>query len=769
MDRPPAAKRRRLSMACNICRQRKVKCDAEYPKCRNCRIRNQICVTTDPQRPGLPGVREWLEIPDKVNGNVPTQYDGLQKETGCPQNDSNSPLNPSSQQQPQSQEGQQPSPSVQGSLAGEKVDELSPVHHPFDTSLNVERGTNRMKVLGGSSSQCLAKSLDVYFEAARLKPVSAAFRHGMRHAEELDIPLTLSLPSLPDRDARSRYASIYLARIHPVYPIFSSSGFRESMEQLTTVTDYKHLPRDNVPVLVLVYLVMGLGSDEDAQSVTEVGQKYLQAAAGLVSHLIAIPYLPTVQALLLLTLMYRGRNQEGLAWQTLGMAIRIAYTLGIHRPQTGHALSTSSNSHDERHLPTQIWAVCCCLERMMQLGCGRPSSISIEHVNPVGSLTGHSPYLQWNLELAEYQGSISQHIYNYNPGSRNVRQILLDTARLDRLLLSWANIIPPELRPGNDIFCPEEEYHMAAYLSIQFHETLIALHRAALIAPTANFDAEIQKHCSDEPSKFRMRNGESICVNSARAIAKLSIELSERGTASRLITVGSSLLACIVLAIYLMKNLKSRLQIMDLELLKLCLENCTQQLARCNSDPRLMEGLAAMYDQIVTHHRISSTSIERKHPLATTHQSDQPPQKASTWLPRNNNNSQSSSSNIAVSQNPSSNPIVHSFLTPATYDGNAPTMNHMGHAVYSEDAHAVSRTLDPAQKGPLFDYLSAAGKDHPSNQQGDTTLHDSGSLINHLASSGDGSNDIDRLFPFEGYNVEDLWNWMLCYEGPQPA
>ncbi|KNG90580.1 hypothetical protein ANOM_001516 [Aspergillus nomiae NRRL 13137] len=757
MDRPPPAKRPRLSMACNICRQRKVKCDAEYPKCRNCRIRNQICVTTDPQRPGVPGVREWLEMPEKINGNTGTQCDGLQKEPTCRQNDQTSPPNTSPQQQPQSQEGQ-PSPSVGDNLADEKVNEFSPVHQPFDTSLNVERGTNRMKILGGSSSQCLAKSLDVYFEAARLKPVSASFGHGMRHAEELDMPLTLSLPGLPGRDCRDRYARIYLARIHPTYPIFSPNGFRESMEQLSTVADYTHLPRDNVPILVLVYLVMGLGSDEEAQSVTEVGEKYLQAAAGLVSHLVAIPYLPTVQALLLLTLMYRGRNQEGLAWQTLGMAIRIAYTLGIHRPQTGSALSTSHSTPDERHLPSQIWAVCCCLERMMQLQCGRPASISAEHLSTIGSLTCQSPYLQWSLGLAEYQGNISQHIYNYHPGSRNVRQILLDTARLDRLLLSWANVIPPELRPGNDIFCPDEEYHMAAYLSIQFHETLITLHRAALIAPTANFDREIEKHCADEPSKFRMRNGESICVNSARAIAKLSIELSERGTASRLIPVGPSLLACIVLAIYLMKNPRSRLQTMDLELLKLCLENCRQQLARCNSDPRFMEGLAAMYDQIVAHHRVVSTSAERRHTLATTYQSDQHPHKASTWPPRNHNQ-QHTASNIAISQNPSNYTIPHSFLTPATYD-DAPAMNNIGHASCSEEAHAA--------RAPLFDYLPTTGKDQPHNQ-GDAGLHDTGSLIDQLTSSGDGSNEVDRLFPFEGYNVEDLWNWMLYFDGPQSA
>lgn len=50
----------RLALACNQCRKRKVRCDAQHPKCRNCSIRGDVCETSDPRKPGnFPAVRRW--------------------------------------------------------------------------------------------------------------------------------------------------------------------------------------------------------------------------------------------------------------------------------------------------------------------------------------------------------------------------------------------------------------------------------------------------------------------------------------------------------------------------------------------------------------------------------------------------------------------------------------------------------------------------------------------------------------------------------------
>jgi hypothetical protein len=97
---------------------------------------------------------------------------------------------------------------------------------------------------------------------------------------------------------------------------------------------------------------------------------------------------------------------------------------------------------------------------------------------------------------------------------------------------------------------------------------MIALRRAALVAPEAKMEKEVMKHCAEDPSRFQLANGESVCVNSARAIAKLSIELQDRGTDSCLILASTAVLACIALAIYLMKHPTSRLRAIDIQLLK---------------------------------------------------------------------------------------------------------------------------------------------------------------------------------------------------------
>ncbi|KAL4863073.1 hypothetical protein BDV12DRAFT_206826 [Aspergillus spectabilis] len=749
MDRPPPTKRPRLSMACNICRQRKVKCDAEYPKCRNCRVRNQVCLTTDPQRPSCPGVREWLEVPDKplstaatTEQNIPEE--GVQRTAPVPEQHAQTSGLPIDEE---------------AEIGAEN--EVSPVRQPFDTSVNTEQGTNRTKILGGSSSQCLAKSLDVYFKAARLKPISGLFRHGMRHAEELDLALALMLPDLPDPDRRERFLSVYRSRVHPLYPIFNLSIISGSIEQLAELSNFKTLSRDDVPLLVSAYLIMGVGMDEEAQCPTEEGERYLHAAASLLAHIIVVPYLPAVQALLLLTIAYRGHNQEGLAWQTLGIAIRIAYTLGIHRPSSSKL--PRDNTSPNQELQTRIWAVCCCFEKLMHLASGWPTLIPEDLMtNPSTFISTEDRFLRWHLGLAAYQGNISHHLYSYRPSTRSVRQILVDTARLDRGLLSWANQIPSELRPGNDIICSNDEFHIIAFLSIEYHGAMIALHRAALIAPKHKIEEEVMKHCPEDPSRYRLANGESVCVNSARAIAKLSIELQDRGSDSCLIPAGTAGLACIALAIYLMKHPASRLQAIDMQLLKACLAYSSTRFAQCNIDPRYIEGLAVIYEQLQVRLEGQATmesifgSPMRRQDSFNHHGTGAPLATGTTGKQTTNGHS------IGHLPTPSSyepaTPVAAGFDSERIIPGT-------GTASASCRAHSFSHPVSGRRIGIHNDWTQPAHHEHthniPLDQTGDTYLN---------GISGANPSDIPgnvEVFPFEGFNVEDLWNWMLYFDSPR--
>ncbi|KAI7977695.1 hypothetical protein EIK77_010286 [Talaromyces pinophilus] len=570
----PRPTKKRLSMACNSCRLRKVKCDADYPRCRNCRVRDEVCATSDPRRPGEPVVREWIvtEKSNKSDTNRPTVY-----ASPTPS------LQQQSFQQAQVSEirtehsvalGAQNDqiPSAKSDHSGHTNIHESPVHQPFHVSSNTDPELNRTKIVGGSSSQCLAKSLDVYLKSVHRKPVSDLFKYGMKYAEEFDIPLEVSLPPLPDSSRLHGCLSTFFDRIHPLYPLFNVESFHVLVNQIVEMRGgLKTMPRDQIPWLAIVYLAVSIGADEQARGISSEGTLYLQAASSLIGHVTSVPYLPAVQAMLMFTIAYRGRNQEGLGWQYLGMAIRIAHTTGLHRraahsaPRTGDVRHVQKYTHEGR-----IWAICCILEKCMELESGRPTAIPYSFtcddiLPPHLHEQDDEQLLRWQLGLAVYQNQISQHIYGHTLRKRRAREILLDTARLDKCLLDWVNGIPPQMRPGNDIFCPRGVFHFAASLSIMYHESMITLHRAALIAPNASFEAEVEKEGPDDTSRFRILGGESICINSARAIAKLSIELSDQKTDTRLIPAGVPLLACIVLAIYLIKHPDSRMQSTDLQ------------------------------------------------------------------------------------------------------------------------------------------------------------------------------------------------------------
>lgn len=742
-------------MACNVCRQRKVKCDAEYPKCRNCRVRNQVCITTDPQRPGCSGVREWLDVPENQSQNPTAEQDGPIARPGRCQDAV--PISGNTQKHPHAD-----------SQTG-TVNEDSSVRQQFDTSVNTEQGTNRTKILGGSSSQCLAKSLDLYFKAARMKPISGFFRHGMRHAEELDLALGLLLPDLPEPDKREQYFSLYRHRIHALYPIFDLDVLHSNIQQLASVSNLKQLGREDILSLASVYLVMSIGVDEAAQSPTEEGRRYLHAATSLLAHIIAIPYLTAVQALLLFTIAYRGHDKEGLAWQMLGMAIRIAYTLGLHRPTP-----TYRSLSGEQDLHARVWAACCCFEKMMHLESGRPTLISNDLLAAPNTLTTEYRSLQWHLGLAGYQSNISEHLYKYPPGRRSVQQILLDTARLDRDLLSWANQIPAELRPGNDITCSVDDFHIIAFLSIEYHATMIALHRAALVAPKAKIEEEVMKHIPDDPSRFRLADGESVCVNSGRAIAKLSIELVERGANSCIIPAGLSILACIALAVYLMKHPGSRLQAMDLELLKACLEFSGTQMERCNNDPRFIQGLAVIYEQ--THARLEAYAASK------TRNNPQPGLKSPLRL---GNGLTATSSTVGVNdrKRQSYSQLPNHLPTPSSYESTTPVaasqslrevgrhINGDNHVAFMGAGRDPSFTHQPSltnSSNRLPQDISSDRLGFISDDPGDMQLAGrTEDFPEGFPNTGDMTNDLDQMFPFEGFNVEDLWNWMLVFDSPK--
>ncbi|OBW66625.1 MAG: DUF500-domain-containing protein [Aureobasidium pullulans] len=704
---PPPAKKTRLTTACNECRRRKVKCDANYPKCTNCCSRNSECFTSDPKRPEIPVVREWVDVPEKPPQNPPpapmqnpppigplSERNGLSHE--APEANYLPPAIRRSvdlpQPSPQPLNNQTPSTNDNlGTPVLPETNDVSPVQQPHDMSFNLDFVNNRFKMLGASSAQCLTKSFDIYLKSYNVEPVSALFRH--------DIDDTKAI-------------------VHRIAPL----------------PDLKSVSYTKVPLLAIAYLLMSLGADELNGAPSEIGTRYLRIGAALAGQSINFPYLTTVQCLLLLAICYRGRNKDGLAWGATGTAVRIAQSMGLHR----HSAVRPSEQHgiqrrDQQLFHARIWAVCCCLEKMGQLECGRPSAIGVVNTDQMMAADQRAPghdFLQWNMALAEVQHDISTHLYGHQPGERTAKQILLDTARLDKKLLLWPSLVPAELRPGNDLLCGDNQLHLAAFMSFQYHQSVIAVHRAALIQPITALQREIDKLLPDNDARYRLRGGEAICVSSARAVARITIELIERKLDSRLLSAGPALLACVVLATFIVKNPGGRMQLSDLELLKAVTEWTSAQFRKTGMDEQFSNGATIICER----------TIECLARWKAVH-NNRPPQHS---LPNISRTNASSSSNATSSNGYTINNGSNIFQPSPN--------NHLTSSSSGQSQQA--NVLGGSNSSPASNIM---GREHSTMQIANILL-DNASHTTAMGSLNDGS-DLSTL-PFEGYNLEELWNWM---------
>ncbi|KAH7018031.1 uncharacterized protein B0I36DRAFT_394628 [Microdochium trichocladiopsis] len=618
----PYQKRIRLSLACNQCRKRKVRCDTTLPKCRNCVQRNEHCETSDLRRPDHgPGVRA-LAIKDgnqQARQQAPPQQgqprswdddgrdgsiaDARDDDGGLTENDADKQhQRPAPPRRTQSQSSHHskssrppagtttsPSPrsqrepshaatstpdsrshrhasesatSANGSTS--EAPNLSWVQRAYrvaasgthgpdgsgpngssnsnaggggvggveggpenlngstpDVVVNTDDTAYRVKFVGGSSLQCLCTFVDLHLVSKGLRPVSPGFKQGMQYSEEFELPLTPHLPPLPVRPETDGYVAAFMRRVWPLYPVVDETTVAADIDYIMQVQALhgerfaRHLPQLTLPTLAVTYAVLALGSAELAGQATPLSTSYLTAAYSLYGHLIALPYTVSVQALFLMALALRAQMRDGQAWQVLGQALRIAYSIGLHRTSPS-ALASSSQTNQKMNgakgrgqpqqqpqtprrpppgcspsytsdagLHSRLWWSCYALERLVQLESGRPAVVhdrvgdgisnidsdtynnnNNEHAPPprlpqmLDPATHGSEYFVAWVSLAHIMGKISDQFYGQKP--RDSVELFTRVYRLDQMLTEWKDTLPDSVRLRKDAVARASRHAAAA-------------------------------------------------------------------------------------------------------------------------------------------------------------------------------------------------------------------------------------------------------------------------------------------------------------------
>lgn len=338
--------------------------------------------------------------------------------------------------------------------------------------------------MGGSSLQGLSIFVDFYLRRKGLQDMSSIFRHGMRYVEEFPLALETHIPLLPNQEYLQAHLETFFSRIWPIYPVVDRQSVEADIEYFRQL-EQSHpagirnvLTSTRIPQLVSILSIVAIGADEAAGVPTELGGTYVSAAYSLFAHLIAVPYLTSVQASLLLALALRHRYKDGQSWHILAQAIRIAHSIGLHRNIRSQPTPTPRSSvltGLQVNVATQrrLWWSCYALEKLMEVESGRPPAINDEDMDQLPPEDVSEVFSEW-IKLSRILGQITKDVYRQH--SSSALELISKIERLDKQLLKWANGAPDDLKPGHELFCNQgssrqsDQQHISSFIVLQYYQ-----------------------------------------------------------------------------------------------------------------------------------------------------------------------------------------------------------------------------------------------------------------------------------------------------------
>ncbi|KAJ9658282.1 hypothetical protein H2201_007841 [Coniosporium apollinis] len=237
--------------------------------------------------------------------------------------------------------------------------------------------------------------------------------------------------------------------------------------------------------------------------------------------------IPLISALLILGDLECGVGRDNLGWLYAGMAVRLAFDIGLH-------LDTRSSNLPEREVEVRrmtLWA-CVIYDKYWALFLGRPTSMKSSDLE-IYSLTNQFERLgtckpsgpqksletqiyEALLDLMELAGKITENTDgNYQTNASVDRNAHLRIAALDRELNNWYTRLPEPLRwtQANIETAPFSFF----LLHQQYHSALILLHR-----PLATYEEPSGSDSEDNgPENHFSALSRATCTKHAIRVARI--------------------------------------------------------------------------------------------------------------------------------------------------------------------------------------------------------------------------------------------------------
>ncbi|KAI9459128.1 fungal-specific transcription factor domain-containing protein [Lactarius psammicola] len=366
--------------------------------------------------------------------------------------------------------------------------------------------------------------------------------------------------SLPDPATQEELLEIYFAYVHPALPLLHKQSFLEEIHSRHAVRqgnndfDSPHPShfgrrRPNIsPLLLLAMFSVAArytSTHDGDKPPTETamwpeGDVYLEEAKRLLDSSYSSSRAATCQALLLLGYREIGIGAMAQAWHYVGMAIRMAQDLGLHKnaDQWTHG-GTCLFSPVELQERRRIWYACVIMDKYVSSYIGRPLCIyerdfdtelpsvdepeEMEEWQPVArdeDIRQFAPFpirtlscFNASATLSNILSEVVQNIYSVRPSPGRRSELL----RLGELLDKWLLDLPEHLRfdPSNwKKLHPPSPYLMT--LHMQYWCVVLLLHRP------------LSDDVDDPELRVLSQKNYDLCVQAANRITSIIVMFKER-------------------------------------------------------------------------------------------------------------------------------------------------------------------------------------------------------------------------------------------------
>ncbi|KAF2772652.1 hypothetical protein EJ03DRAFT_189480 [Teratosphaeria nubilosa] len=446
----PARKRPRVQLACKTCRDRKTRCDGRQPICLACEKRGVASICNFEQTSSQAA---RLSAPDGAirSSNV------LCNSSGRPPTYTPTPLHVPH---------------------GNRTADYGIPHSSSSSdqaNIDTPRSTCTESFGPSSTADFVRRLLPAADEHA-----SSGFGTGIPqsrsslHPDKKPMP---EAPVLPLRRNADDFFCCYWSFIHPVFPVLHKPTFQRRYEQLwTSHPAPKESEQGEGLFLATTNLVFAVGcrfsaNIEPSQQEQLAHEFYRSSRKAYLFDVLDPPTIDAVQLLLLSTIFLQSTHTASGCWNTLGLAIRVAQSIGLH---VEHGRG-GSKTFLQTEMARRIWHVCVALDRLLAMTFGRPTMIAIADTTPLPSIIddeelegqiikrdpgqiSHLAMFVHSCRVFDVLADVLQHLYTRDEPSedstypdiiKTIEERLIEVVKFNGRLKAIAENFPEELQsPG---------------------------------------------------------------------------------------------------------------------------------------------------------------------------------------------------------------------------------------------------------------------------------------------------------------------------------